>query len=63
MFLGCDLPIQLMLKSLSSAYNDRLVDHIFIYVTNYELCNILGHLLLIICFTSTARIAILHLQI
>ena len=26
MFLGCDLPIQLQLKSLSSVFDDRLVD-------------------------------------
>ena len=26
MFLGCDLPIQLLLKSLSSAYDDRMVN-------------------------------------
>ena len=26
MFLGCDLPMQLLLISLSSAYDDRLVD-------------------------------------
>ena len=26
MFLGCDLPTQLLLKLLSSAYNDKMVD-------------------------------------
>ena len=49
MFLGCDLLIRLLLKSLSSTYddNDRLVDrfdshHKFlIHITNYETCNIL----------------------
>ena len=43
-FLGCDLPIQLLLKSLSSTYHDRLVDHfhsVLIHVMNYKLCNIL----------------------
>ena len=47
MFLGCDLPIQLLLKSLSNAYDDRLVDgfhHVPIHVMNYELCNILFNL-------------------
>ena len=37
MFLGCNLPIQLLLKSLSSTYNDRLIDHFYhvlIYITN-----------------------------
>ena len=41
MLSGYDLPIQLLLKSLSSAYNDRLVDHVLIHVTNYEVCSIL----------------------
>ena len=42
--LGCNLPIQLLLKSLSNAYKDRLVDrfhHVQIHVTNYWICNIL----------------------
>ena len=39
-FLGCDLPIQLLLKSLSRTYHDRLVDHFTVYwfmswTTNY----------------------------
>ena len=40
-FLDCDLPIQLLLKSLSSEYDYRLVDlfhHIPSHVTNYEIC-------------------------
>ena len=46
-FLGCDLPIQLLLKFLSSGYDDRLVDndrlvnpfhHVQIHITNYETC-------------------------
>ena len=39
-FLGCDLPIQLLLKSLASAYHDRLVNHFhhaLIYFMNYEI--------------------------
>ena len=40
MFLGCDLTIQLILKS--STYDDRLVDHFhYISVRCYEICNIL----------------------
>ena len=30
-FLGCDLPIQLVLKSLSSEYDDRLENHFIMY--------------------------------
>ena len=38
-FLGCDLPIDLLLKSQSIAYNH--FHHVLIYVTIYEVCNIL----------------------
>ena len=40
MFLGCDLPIQLLLKSLSSPYNDRLIDrfhYVQINLANYKI--------------------------
>ena len=47
-FLGCDLLMQLLLKSLSSAYNDRLVDpfhhipiHAAIKLRNNYVCNII----------------------
>ena len=39
MFLGCDLPIQVLLKLLSSAYDDRLVDsfhHVVIHFINMK---------------------------
>ena len=45
MFLGCDLPIQLLLKSLPSEYDDRLVDCFIMYrftsQTTKCICNIL----------------------
>ena len=43
-FLGCNLPMQLLLKLLSSNYDDRLEDrfnHVPIHVTSYEICNII----------------------
>ena len=39
LFLGCDLPIQLLLKLLSSLYSDRLVDH-FLHVLFFSTCNL-----------------------
>ena len=42
-FLGCDLPIQLLLKSLSSTMRINLVDqfhYVKNHITNYEICNI-----------------------
>ena len=40
-----DLPIQLLLKSLSNTCNDRLVDfhyrYVLIHIMNYKICNIL----------------------
>ena len=43
MFLGCDLPTELLLKLLSSAYDERLIDHfhhVLIHIMNYEINNI-----------------------
>ena len=48
MFLGCDMPIQLLLSSDYDNY-DRLEDlidwkmfhHVLIHLTNYKICNIL----------------------
>ena len=36
-FLGCDLAIQLLPKSLSSPYEDRLVDHFHNVMHNYKI--------------------------
>ena len=41
-FLGCDLPIKLLIKSLSSILYDRLVDcfyHVKIHIASYKIYN------------------------
>ena len=39
-FLGCDMPIQLVLSSEYDDY-DRSIIRLFDYITDYKICNIL----------------------